>query len=133
MRQPVLSVTKTGPEVRYVGRPVVYEITVSNKGDAPARETTLVDDLPENTTFVEASHGGRAAEGKVTWDLGTIAVGAAKKVTLSLRAVARGVARNMASARPAVTSFLERPASTLLPEKRDASTHTVTGWPLREE
>ena len=98
VRQPVLSVTKSGPDIRYVGRPLTYQITVSNTGDAPARETSLVDAVPGNTEFVEASHGGRLAEGKVTWDLGTIAVGAAKTVTLKLKAAGRGVARNMATA-----------------------------------
>ena len=50
VRQPVLKVTKTGPELRYVGRPVVYEITVANTGDTPARDTVLVDTVPTGAT-----------------------------------------------------------------------------------
>ena len=43
VRQPVLAVTKTGPELRYLGRSATYEITVGNTGDAPARDLMKVD------------------------------------------------------------------------------------------
>lgn len=98
VRQPVLVVTKTGPDMRYVGRPLIYEITVRNTGDAPARDTMLVNAVPANTAFVEASDGGRFENGKVTWNMGTIATNAGKKVVLTLRAAARGMVKNMATA-----------------------------------
>jgi len=98
VRRPELAVTKTGPELRYVGRPVTYQITVANNGDAPARQTVLVDMIPSGTNFMEASHDGQAAEGKVTWSLGTIEPGASKVVSLKLMTVQRGVVRNTATA-----------------------------------
>jgi uncharacterized repeat protein (TIGR01451 family) len=99
VRQPVLKVTKTGPELRYIGRAVDYEITVSNTGDTPARETVLIDTTPAGTEFVRASDGGRFANGKVTWNLGTLAAGASKKVALTLKPLRSGTIRNTAVAK----------------------------------
>ncbi len=109
--KPVLEVRKTGPEMRYVGRPADYEITVTNTGDAPARDTVLVDPLPAGLTFVSADNGGRFAEGKVIWNLGTLEPGASKKVALRLNSTQRGSAKNTATA----TAFCaEATASTSL-------------------
>jgi uncharacterized repeat protein (TIGR01451 family) len=98
VHQPVLKVNKTGPELRYVGRTAEYEITVTNTGDAPAAQTVLVDPLPAGTEFLSASDGGRLADGRVTWNLGTLQPQASKKVTLKLKPVRKGVVRNTATA-----------------------------------
>ena len=50
--------TKTGPEMRYMGRPIEYKITVSNTGDAPAKDTVLVDTASAAAEFVKASDNG---------------------------------------------------------------------------
>ena len=99
VQQPVLEVTKTGPELRYVGRSVTYQVTVANKGDAAARDTVLVDTIPSGTQFVEASDGGQFSGGKVTWNLGTIQPNASRKVTLSIMPSGRGTIRNTAIAK----------------------------------
>jgi uncharacterized repeat protein (TIGR01451 family) len=99
VRQPVLAVDKTAPELRYIGRSAVYEITVSNTGDIAARETVLVDTVPDGTEFIQASDGGRFASGQVTWQLGTLEAGASRKVTVTVKALRRGVVRNTATAR----------------------------------
>ncbi len=83
VRKPVLTLSKTGPEMRYIGRPAEYRITVSNTGDAPARDTVLVDTVSGVGEFVKASDGGQFANGKVTWNLGTLAPGASKNVDVS--------------------------------------------------
>ena len=82
-----------------MGRPLTYEITVTNKGDAPARNTVVTDVVPAGTAFVAASAGGKFANGAVTWSLGTLQPGGSAKVSLTLRAVARGRARNTATVR----------------------------------
>lgn len=96
--QPVLEVTKTGPNVRYIGRTVEYDLTVSNRGDTPAVNTVLVDVVPDGTEFVSATGNGQLSGGRVTWDLGTLAPGASRNVQMTLRAVRSGVARNTAQA-----------------------------------
>lgn len=98
VRQPVLVVTKTGPGDRFIGRPVPFEITVTNTGDIAARDTVLTDPLPAGATFVEASDGGRFADGKVTWNLGTLEPKASRKVTITLKSTQRGQIKNTATA-----------------------------------
>ncbi|HUU82159.1 MAG TPA: DUF11 domain-containing protein [Phycisphaerae bacterium] len=97
--QPVLEVTKTGPEIRYIGRTAEYTITVTNTGDAPAVQTVLTDDIPAGTQFLSASDGGSAAGGGVSWNLGTLEPGASRKVTMSLKPMQPGTMRNTALAR----------------------------------
>ncbi len=97
--KPELAVTKTGPEMRYIGRPAVYEITVTNKGDAPARDTVLTDTVPAGTEFAAASDGGKFAGGVVTWNLGTLEPAASKKVTVTLKPIAAGTVKNVATAK----------------------------------
>jgi uncharacterized repeat protein (TIGR01451 family) len=112
--KPELVVTKTGPEMRYLGRPAVYEITVTNKGDAPARDTVLTDTVPAGLEFTQASDGGKFAGGVVTWSLGTMEPGASKKVTVTLKPTAAGTVKNVATAKAACT---EASADTSMPVK----------------
>ncbi len=94
VRQPVLAATKTGPTFRYIGRPAKFEITVANQGDAPARNAVLTDTIPAGVVFVGASDSGEFAAGKVTWSLGTIAPGASKTVSVTLKPTQAGTIRN---------------------------------------
>ena len=98
VRQPVLEVTKAGPALRYIGRNTVYEITVTNKGDAVAQQTVLTDTLPATATFVAASAGGIMSAGNVTWSLGDLAPSTSKKVTVTVLPSQVGVLRNTAMA-----------------------------------
>lgn len=98
VRAPALAVTKTGPEMRYIGRPAEYEITVSNTGDAPARDTVLVDTASGVGEFVGASDNGRFADGTVRWTLGTLDAGASRTVKVSFVGQRAGSIRNEAVA-----------------------------------
>jgi len=98
VRLPVLAVTKSVPKLRYVGRPLTYTITVTNKGDAVARDTVVVDTLPVNARLLEASAGGQVTGGKVTWKLGSLAANASKTVSVSLLPTAPGTIRNFVAA-----------------------------------
>ncbi|MGC9455111.1 MAG: hypothetical protein ACP5HU_09640 [Phycisphaerae bacterium] len=86
VREPVLAVTKEGPDRQFVDRPITYTITVANEGDAEARNLRIVDMLPDGTTFVDASHDGSYANGRVTWNLGTLEVGDSVEVTVTCEA-----------------------------------------------
>jgi len=97
VRLPVLAITKTGPEVRFIGRPVNYTITVSNKGDAVAKNTVLIDTIPTGTTFVRASEGGQLSGGKVTWKLGDLEPNASRTVTITLNPTGKGRIVNTAT------------------------------------
>jgi len=96
--QPRLSLAKTGPDQRFIGRTATFEIVVSNEGDAPAVDTTLVDTLPSGSQFVEASDGGANNGGRVTWSLGTIAPGASRRVSVTVNSNVAGDLINRATA-----------------------------------
>lgn len=94
--KPILRVTKTCPDTRYIGRNITCKIVVTNEGDAPAAETIVDDCLPDNTTFVNASDGGQlVAEGRaVMWNLGTLQPRESREVTLTVRADSIGESEN---------------------------------------
>lgn len=98
VRRPVLTLAKEGPEMRYIGRAAEYKITVGNTGDAPARDTVLVDTVSGVGEFVRASNDGRFADGKVTWSLGTLEPGDSKTVEVSFVGRSAGNIRNEAVA-----------------------------------
>ncbi|MHC4423257.1 MAG: COG1361 family protein [Planctomycetota bacterium] len=84
VRQPVLAISKTGPAWRYLGRPIAYEITVTNKGDGPAKNLVVEDQLPAGVKFVSASDKGSLSRKKVLWKLGTLPPKRSRKVTVRL-------------------------------------------------
>ena len=98
VHQPKLTLAKTGPAKRYINRKVVYTLAVKNTGDGPAKNTVVADTLPTNATFVSASAGGQRAGNKVIWNLGTLAAGQAKQLTVTLKATQAGTLRNSATA-----------------------------------
>ena len=69
---PVLAISKVGPEKLYIGRPVTYEITVTNRSDVPARDTVVEDSLPQGVTSVKATAGAQLSGLKLIWNLGTL-------------------------------------------------------------
>lgn len=53
-----LSLTRLGPEKRYVGRSATYQNIVTNESRFEAVNATVVEVVPEGMRFVSASHGG---------------------------------------------------------------------------
>ncbi len=56
---------------------LTYTIRVSNPGLTDASGVTITDSVPEGTTFVAASDGGRVVNGVVTWDNLSVSAGGA--------------------------------------------------------
>jgi uncharacterized repeat protein (TIGR01451 family) len=96
--KPELTLSKSGPDVRYLGQNFDYTLTVSNTGNAPARDVVVTDNLPSNASFVSASDGGSGGS-SVNWNLGTIEAGGNRTVTVTVNPAAAGTARNTATAR----------------------------------
>ena len=97
--KPELSVSKQGPAMRFIGRPAEFTVTVTNTGDAPARDTILEDAVPNLTQFVSADNGGALSGGHVRWNLGTLAPGESRTVSMRVTCVGMGTVRNVATAR----------------------------------
>lgn len=83
VRRPVLAITKTGPARQYIGRPITYEITVTNTGDAPAANAIVEDTIPPGMQGIQASPAAAVSGAKVVWQLGALAVNASKRVTIT--------------------------------------------------
>lgn len=97
--QPALVITKKGPATRFIGRPVKYDISLKNSGNIDAVNTVVVDTLPPGAEFVEATAGGKYADGKVTWDFGTLAPNATKDMSVTVKFKTAGDARDTVVAR----------------------------------
>jgi uncharacterized repeat protein (TIGR01451 family) len=95
--QPVLEITKEGPEMRYLGRAAEYTITVSNTGDEVAQNTVLEDTIPSGVSDVSVSDGGSVTGNMATWQLGNLAPDTSKTVTISYTPDDIGEVSNRAS------------------------------------
>jgi len=114
VRQPVLAITKSGPEKQYAGRAVTYKIVVTNKGDAPAVNTVVEDTIPQGIPAVQASAGGTVSGSKVVWQVGTLAPNASKEVTVTYTAPQIGTLSNTATARAACADQVTASATTAI-------------------
>jgi uncharacterized repeat protein (TIGR01451 family) len=83
---PVLTVLAAdSPDPVAAGANVTYVLTYANGGNAVATQTTLVAQVPTNTSFVSATAGGVYSSGVVTWGLGQVSTG----ITGTVQMVAR--------------------------------------------
>jgi uncharacterized repeat protein (TIGR01451 family) len=114
VRQPVLVITKDGPNKRYLGRSVTFDITVTNKGDAPAQDTVIEDQVPSNSRFVSATGGGKLVGSKVVWELGTLAPGASRKMSITLMVDKASTVKNMAKATATCAEGVSASAQTVV-------------------
>lgn len=94
--QPQVALEVQGPNLRYLDRPALFTLKVTNPGSAPATNVSLVDQVPQGFKFVSASSEGRHdfVSRTVYWTLGDIPPGQTKEVTLELVAVNVGVHKN---------------------------------------
>ena len=118
VREPKLTIKKTGPERLFIGRSATYQIVVSNTGDGDARNAVVEDAVPANGTFISASGGGTQSGGKVTWNLGTLKPKDSRTLTLKVKTNQAGTVVNSATAR----AHCAKPVS-------DSTRMTVTGIP----
>jgi len=93
---PMVEITKTCPPLRYLGREATFEITVANKGNAPAKNVTVTDAIVGGTQFVSADNGGTRQGDLIVWNLGTLAEGKSVMLKSTVRCVQPGIIRNTA-------------------------------------
>ncbi len=106
---PVLTITNDGPQRQYIGRPVTYEITVTNRSEVSAKNTAIENTIPEGVTSIEASEGAKYSGSKLVWDLGTLAPNTYKKVRVSYTPTKAGTLVNDAIA----TAYCTEPVTAL--------------------
>jgi len=82
-----LEVGQHGPAIVQPNQTITYTLHYSNRGTAPARGVVLTDTLPVSVTFRTASIPATPdSQGRVRWDLGTLAPGEQGVIFLSVRA-----------------------------------------------
>ena len=97
--QPVLELTKSGPKQQYVGVPFVYDITVTNTGDADATNVQLTDLLPGALIAQGATEGGVILDtSRVQWTIRKLSQGETRTMQLTVKANDPGTASNSVTA-----------------------------------
>jgi uncharacterized repeat protein (TIGR01451 family) len=94
---PGVDVTVAGPSVLPVGRQARYTVTVVNTGTAALTNVKLSDELPPEIVFLGAV-GGRLDGDHVRWDIGTIAAGGKRTVSVDVRSRVAGKFKNVFTA-----------------------------------
>jgi uncharacterized repeat protein (TIGR01451 family) len=110
VRAPILVVHESCPSKQLIGGSVTYTVTVTNKGDGPAKNTVVVASVPTNGTFINASYGGvytTSSPGMVTWKMGTLQPNSSKSVTMKIQLDAPGTLLTKAVAK----AYCAEPAS----------------------
>ncbi|MEW5716992.1 MAG: isopeptide-forming domain-containing fimbrial protein [Chloroflexota bacterium] len=103
---PILQIAKSdGGVTATPGGNIVYTITFTNTGNIGASNVTISDTLPANTGFAGASDGGAFASGRVTWNVGALAMSASgtRVITVSVNSPLPAGARTITNT-AAITS-----------------------------
>jgi uncharacterized repeat protein (TIGR01451 family) len=81
-----LVLTRRGQAKVFVGRPTVYANTVGNEGARAVSRVKVIETVPVNFEFVDATSGGRydADTRTITWTVGPVAPGAEETVSTTL-------------------------------------------------
>lgn len=82
--QPKLGIRIEGPESEYVDRPIAYRVTVTNEGDAAARDAVVMAAVPGASKLVNVGTEGRTNRNAIQWALGTLEPKASKSITFTL-------------------------------------------------
>jgi uncharacterized repeat protein (TIGR01451 family) len=82
---PHIVLIKECPNLRYVGRNATFELTVANRGTAPALNVVVTDTMPAAVEFLSADNNGQRSGNDVVWRLGTMEPGTSRTLTINAR------------------------------------------------
>ena len=126
-----LQVVKTMRRVARVGSRVRFALTVTNVGAVPATSVQVADVPPASVRLAALRTSGdfRLVRGNAVWRVGTLAPGASRTVTGSVRLTsgAPGLKRNLAVAAAVNASVAIDPADVRVLRARRASSPSFTG------
>ncbi len=84
VRRAGLKTTVTGPELKFAGTPVTYDVVVSNPGNCTAENIRASAVLPPSAKFVAAPGGQYSEEeNKITWTVPSLRAGAEQELQLT--------------------------------------------------
>ena len=93
-----LAVRKLGPATAALGATLTYQIEVSNPGDQPANNVTIVDALPRELNYIDSTPPAQLENNKLKWQIGQLAGGQTQTFQLNCRAEALGSITNCVDA-----------------------------------
>ena len=86
--QPVLEITHRSEPQILIGGDVLFDVVVTNKGDGPARDVLIQEDVPEQLNF-------RDGYREIEYEIGTLAPNQSRNVRLTLKAKKPGKCQNI--------------------------------------
>src|SRR5262249_3041780 len=98
-----VAINLAGPRLRFAGRPITWNLDVSNPGTLTLANTIVRHTLPAEVDFVSATEGGQLSGRDVVWNLGTLKAGEHKNVSVTANPAAltsNAVARALVTADP---------------------------------
>ncbi|MBI3464365.1 MAG: DUF11 domain-containing protein [Planctomycetes bacterium] len=92
VRRPMLEIKTEGPAFRYAHRPGNYAIHLSNPGDAPAKNVSVVAQIPGGlqVTAIEKRAVFSKEKGTISWDLAQVDAGAEVILQYRTKGIAEG-------------------------------------------
>ncbi|GJM26488.1 MAG: hypothetical protein DHS20C16_29030 [Phycisphaerae bacterium] len=72
---PNVTITKTCPGLRYLGRDATFDITITNTGDTAANNVVVTDNVPVGISFTGADNGGVREGNRIVWRVGSLDAG----------------------------------------------------------
>ena len=90
---PGLALRAAGPVTALADSVMTYQFDVSNPGDLPARDVTLVVDIPPEATYVSSLPAGNRFGDRIEWKLGQLESSDLRSLRLDLRASQQGQLR----------------------------------------
>jgi uncharacterized repeat protein (TIGR01451 family) len=124
---PSLNLLKEGPSTAKEDDTLTYTITVRNDGKETATKVQLVDQVPPGLTYVSSTPAGAVSGTTVTWNLGTLVVGANTKITTVFTAKTGGTWTNTVTATSAEKITATASAAVSITPKAKSITITKTG------
>ena len=95
--QPIVDITTSCPDLRYLGRDVTFELTVNNRGDGAALNVVVRQTVAGGVQFVNADNEGARDGGAVVWHLGTLDAGKTRLLKTTMRCDQIGKVSNSAT------------------------------------
>jgi uncharacterized repeat protein (TIGR01451 family) len=82
VKAPTLTIDKKCPGTLRQGQSAKFDIVVTNTGNGVAKNTRISDPIPAGATFKSATENGSVSGNAVVWNLGDLAPGASKTVSV---------------------------------------------------
>ncbi|VAX40275.1 hypothetical protein MNBD_PLANCTO02-1922 [hydrothermal vent metagenome] len=102
---PILSITRSGPKHRYLGRPARFDNNVKNESDSTIQQVIIVEEIPDGFRFDKASAGGKynSQKGEIIWQIKNLKAGETRRLSAIVtghsigtrRSVVKAYARNL--------------------------------------